>query len=483
MPANIEEIGVVQPFPLSQRIFLYLPIYMAIDRINRKYKKSHHFKVKPAQSDKDALRQLLESTTGEQQENYFAVCDPLALLEIPNWREEIPNIRLLGGLIQTATFWIVDGPQKSMSSEDDLDKFQMIFTYSKETTAHWLAKRAVKTEPEKKIRECEYGNELYDMRREKDGTAAAITADVATLGRLLAEESVGVCYKYFDWSDFSNALTTGLLVRTDILERKKDLVKDFLREVQRSLDLVRMHRPEAVDFATKYFSKEAGLDSRHALRREVIEKNILPRIRKDHLYPMSLCINLNSWQDALRNFEQVKGLKIPDDQARQTFNQLYYREMITEICEERIAEDLGPEGSRWDTFIPRKLFPWLFGSSFLSQLSTIGLLVLALTGFLLRDVEIPRLAGKTESIGLAALVFFVFCAGMNLMNALGIKLDWQKKLSWQTAEYLAPATATVGLMMFLKVFEQLSFEQLMAAIVGAGKVIDSVRNLFKDRWV
>ena len=244
------------------------------------------------QSD-DGVLQILSSGAREYENVWFALCDPTLLLK-SEAAASFRSLRVIATIVSSSAFWAVNHNSRKCELLSELAQFEKIIAYRAGTTSHAIAKKILKhkatTDPATEIIEVDAGNEQMKFTESGEGTLM-ISPSVDDIEWLLrSDRNYHVMLEIGKTPEFSNLITTALLVRQEVIQDHPKLVQTLLTGIQLALNSIHEQHLDTLAFAKK--STLYGEYAEHALKR-AIESNVIPH---------SIEVHKDAWFRAARNY-------------------------------------------------------------------------------------------------------------------------------------------------------------------------------------
>lgn len=339
-----------------ERHFLYLPLYFAEEKqwfglVPEGFRPVTRSIEDP--TDQAVLNRLLH----DRDRFWFAVCDPIGLLNVETDPEHEPV--LLASLVVNTAFWAVNQGAHPVKGVDDLMHYDRIITFGEGTTAWAIASTLLgDRKPEDVYITVRPPAELAVLEESGTGTLA-LTPNILGVQRLIEDFDgrYSVELELGRTPEFGNALVTTLLTRRDVLSREPELVKAVVQALSRATLACRALNSEVIEMAGTAFGHgeyiEAAMDA----------------ARESELFPAGLAPTLSTWMKRCELQARAEGRHWDAhtrDEARRTFERFAtpYQYLVRGEFERLLEPLLNPRGR--DSFLRPVLSLLIVGAVALS---------------------------------------------------------------------------------------------------------------------
>ena len=246
--------------------FLYLPVYVALGKGFFREQKID-LTIDTAGNDDIFTENII------QKKAEFGIGDPVMTVL---YNKKKIEVKAIAQVVKKATAWGISLKQsdKYLKSAAEF-KEKTIVTFPKPSTTHTMITRAIKKAglhegKDVKLIEARIGTELGPLFA---GEADFSLATEPTVSQVIAN---GGKLVYRFTKDFPDMSFSGIIARTDTIEKDPKLVQGFINAVQKGIDFI-FENPKDVPKAISPFFVDVEEDILHMAVKRTLEEEIIPK--------------------------------------------------------------------------------------------------------------------------------------------------------------------------------------------------------------
>jgi hypothetical protein len=287
--------------------------------------------------DKNAIDEMLKHNDDTVA---IAIGSPIGFLNKENASYVLKEAKVVGAVINRATFWAVSKEEGYISEIDEFKNngFTNVICPNNEFITINYFGQLVKEKGVENIKYCNFGDEFNYLATEQD---IAITADLAELSVFTVQKKKNRSYGYINHKFTESQgefLTTGIITSKKSCEKFPGIIEKIIESIQTAIAILYSSEKTAkricTDIANKYFKEK--------FNQEIQEDSpeiqvIIDRIYEERFYPDDLRVSSSCWSEAI---DTLKLEKLDTKEKEASFTEYVDNNFVLKSINKKIGVDL-----------------------------------------------------------------------------------------------------------------------------------------------